>query len=76
MKSIEKKWGTRPKPGAREDCFGFNKNAKRCEVMKETFCRYGECAFYKESGTLYKGCQNKGDINTCAACYELRGKYI
>lgn len=76
MRLTGKKLGARPKPGAREDCFGFNKSAKRCEVMKETFCRYGECAFYKESGTLCKGCQNKGDINTCTACYELRGKYI
>lgn len=76
MKSIEKKWGARPKPGAREDCFGYDKKTKRCEVMKETFCRYGECAFYKESGTLCKGCQDKDNINICATCYELRGKCI
>lgn len=32
----------------KRDCFAFNANKSDCTALKQLYCRWGKCSFYKK----------------------------
>ena len=41
----------------KKDCFAYNKNNHRCSALKQTYCKYGECGFYKTRENFCDKCK-------------------
>jgi hypothetical protein len=61
---------------AREDCFGFNPDFRRCTALDKTYCKLEECGFHKPKGTECVGClheHNKSEEH-CGKCPHRKKK--
>lgn len=52
----------------KEDCFAWNRDLGYCIALKETYCRNGECKFYKTAKERCLGCMLQENKNT--TCYD------
>lgn len=56
----------------KKDCFAYDKRNNRCKALKETFCKYEECAFYKTKEELCAKCPDKEKQGACEMCRQAR----
>lgn len=50
----------------KEDCFAWHKELQQCVALKETYCKSGECAFYRSAKERCKSCM--AQANKIVSC--------
>ena len=43
----------------KKDCFAWNENLNQCVALKDTYCRKGECSFYREAKERCMACRRQ-----------------
>ena len=41
--------------GVKKDCFAYGSLNNKCSILKETYCKYENCKFYKTKSEFEKG---------------------
>ncbi|WP_373206484.1 hypothetical protein [Coprococcus phoceensis] len=65
------------KQEAKKDCFAYRKvsgrmGGEKCTALKNLYCRYGECTFYKTQKEMCDKCKQGFCKIGCKECREMR----
>lgn len=61
----------------KRDCFAYRNfgNGERCIALRDLYCKYEKCKFYKKVGSLCQDCTNKERGISCKNCRDARAGY-
>lgn len=52
----------------KKDCFAYDKVRNSCKALKELYCRFEDCNFYKTSEQRCRECKSRRTNITCEDC--------